>query len=52
LRDVDAPSELTLQGPFSVRRAREEEQPGPPVSHMIRGTSSGDEAEEEEEEAS
>ena len=46
---MDFPSELTLHGPFSVRRAREEEQPGPPVSQTMRGISSGDVAVEEEE---
>ena len=37
---VEEPSWLTEQGPFSVRRAREEEQPGPPVSHTTKGISS------------
>jgi len=30
---VESPSGDTLQGPFSARSARVEEQPGPPVSH-------------------
>lgn len=34
-------SSLTEQGPFSVNRAREEEQPGPPVSQTTKGIVSG-----------
>jgi len=42
---VPFPEGVTLHGPFSKRRARVEEHPGPPVSQ----TTSGMGAEEEEE---
>jgi len=34
---VPVPSSLTIQGPFSPKRAKIEEHPGPPVSHTFIG---------------
>lgn len=41
LRVVPEPSALAVQGPFSVSMARELEQPGPPLSHTMRGSVDG-----------
>ena len=41
LRTVPEPSLFTPHGPFSASRASWEEQPGPPVSHMTKGSVAG-----------
>jgi hypothetical protein len=38
---VDCPSSWMEQGPFSKKRARIDEQPGPPVSHTTSGSFAG-----------
>lgn len=35
------PSRVMVQGPFSVKSASSDEQPGPPVSHTISGSLDG-----------
>ena len=48
MTEVDSPSAFTEHGPFSVRSAREEEQPGPPVSHITSGVSSEETSSEDD----